>query len=449
MRREGLLAGAPSLMLIVVLVAAFLHTAQQELPGPDLLIPAFVALIVVVAVALARQAVSAPVLGVTEALMVAYLGWVLLSVVLPHQYEALVPDTGAYIDLPRRIATGVILPLAIYVLAKTVLTTERSVRWLLWSIVGMTAYSAWVSIIAFDGPPSLVWPRFIVEAPAWPGRAVGVFNQPVVNGLLLVIGIVVCLVLTGRPGTPRAQRVGLYVLVAAATYAVYLTHTRAAVLGLALMVVLGAAGARGWRHGFVAIGVLGSVGLASQGVSTLLSSDRAAGGFGSSAEVVDRLNIAATCARAILNHPVLGIGLGRFAMYNTYEHAAWSPDVDWTRGQGYIAHQNELGIAAELGLVGLALWLGVLVGIAVGLWRAWRVLPADGLLGRPLVVLAGIALAVMVENGLTVDLRVLEFTTMLPLALAGAVAGLAERRRREEPDGPVSEIETAPAAIGS
>lgn len=422
----------PALAVSLVLLAAFLRTAQKEIVSTEALTPAFVLMVAVVAVAVLRRAVDRPRLGPIEILMAVFLGWNVLSTAMPHHYEAQVPTTGAQIDLARWILSGVVLPFGVYLAAKTVVVDEKAVRWLLWTVVGMTAYSSWVSIATEHGPSALVWPRFIVEDPGWPGRAVGVFDQPVVQGVMLVVGIVVCLFLASRPGTQRWVSVVLWATTAAATYSVYLTHTRAAVLSLAAALVVGVVLARGWRRGFVVIGVLGLVGLASQ-ASELLSADREAGGFGSPSEVVDRLNAAATAFRAIGENPVVGIGLGRFGMYNTYSHVAWSPEVDFTRGMSVIAHENELGVAAELGLPALGVWLAILIGILVLLRRAIRRMPRERqhadrtFLGGDLAVVAVLGLVAMLVTGTTVDLRILEFATMLPFALAGVAVGVTAR----------------------
>ncbi len=301
-------------------------------------------------------------------------------------------------------------------------------RWLLWTTVGMSAYSAWISIMQFHGPRFLVWPKYVVDAPAWEGRANGVFNQPVTNGLILVMGFVVCLFLASRPGTERRIKWLLYGVAAASAYAVYLTHTRAALLALIVVIGLGIVFAAGWRRGWVVFAALGLAAVAAN-ASTIFSSDRSAGGVGSSTEVYDRLNLMATAFQATMEHPILGIGIARFQVYNTYHHLAWSQHVDWNRGYGIVSHENESGIAAELGIPGLILWLAVLASVMWLLWRATRELPRDTFLGAPLAFVGAIAIIVMVVNGTTVDLRILDFAMLLPFIFAGMVAGQLERHR--------------------
>jgi O-antigen ligase len=85
-----------------------------------------------------------------------------------------------------------------------------------------------------------------------------------------------------------------------------------------------------------------------------------------------------------------------------------------------------------LGFVGLVLWVGVLALIAFRLRDGYRRLADDELSGRPIALIAIMALAIMVATGLTVDLRFFDFPTVVVFLLAGVAVGCADRHRREE-----------------
>jgi O-antigen ligase len=347
---------------------------------------------------------------------------------LPHHLSPIDPVTGDVQNVRRLIITGVVVPFAGYVLGKGVADDDRGVRWILWTTVAMSAYSSWVSILQFHGPTSLVWPRYIVEAPNWVGRAVGVFNQPVVNGAMLNLGFLACLFLASRTGTRRSVQVLLYAVAAASAYSVYLTHTRVALLALVVAIVMGMLFAKGWRRAFVVSAVLGIASVAAD-ASTFFSADRASGGVGSSSEVFDRLNMMATAWQAVQEHPFFGVGMARFLAYNTWHHVQWSQDVAWQHGYNLVPHETELGIAAELGIPGALLWIGVLVAVLHVMWRATRELRENTVLGRPLALVGAIAMITLVINGTTVDLRFLDFATLVPFLYAGMVAVQLERHR--------------------
>ena len=64
-------------------------------------------------------------------------------------------------------------------------------RAVLWTILAVAGYSAITSILQFTGPPELVWPSYIIDIPSYPDRAVGVFNHPVANGMVLSFGLAI------------------------------------------------------------------------------------------------------------------------------------------------------------------------------------------------------------------------------------------------------------------
>ncbi|GAA4772196.1 hypothetical protein GCM10023200_00630 [Actinomycetospora chlora] len=420
--------GDPLLALVLVFAASFGRLAQKEIISTELLTPALVGCALAYALAVKQGRKQAPTLGAVEWLMAAYLVWNLTSLFMGHDLPAIDPVTGGDQNAWRWIFTGTVVPFAAYVLGKGVADDERGVRWILWSTLVFSTYSTWISIAQFRGLGSLVWPRYIINDPAWTGRANGVFNQPVVNGLILDMGFLVCLFLATRPGTGRWTKAGLYLLALATAYAVYLTHTRVVLLALVIAIGMGILFAKGWRRPFVVCLVLGAAGVAAN-ASTFFSSDRASGGVGSSHELLDRLNIMATSWNAIQEHPFFGIGIARFLAYNTWYHVQWSQNVPWDAGYNIISHENEIGIAAELGIPGALLWVGVLVGILYTMWRALRELPAGEFLGQPLALLGAMAMMTVVVNGLTVDLRLLDFATFTPFLYAGMVAIQLERHR--------------------
>ncbi len=164
--------------------------------------------------------------------------------------------------------------------------------------------------------------------------------------------------------------------------------------------------------------------------STFTSSDRTSGGVASASEVDDRFNAIATSVWAIQREPLVGWGIGRFTQVNTYHHQKWEQRMNFMRGYSIASHENELGIATELGLIGLALWLAVLILLGFALATALRRLaPIDGLSGLPLGLLALTVLGTWVVCGFTVDLRFFDFANLLVFLLVGAAVGNAERLR--------------------
>ncbi|MFI6865282.1 O-antigen ligase family protein [Nocardia sp. NPDC050406] len=428
----------PRWAFVFLLVATFLRPAIPKiLPTTDPFVLAFGGLIIATLVWVRGRPDRRVSLGPIECAMALYLLWNLNSILQPHEYQPILyPLTGEQLDLWRYLIIGTGIPFATYLISRMIFGTRSALRFLILTLLACSAYSAWVSILQFHGPHALVWPKYIVLAPAWAERAVGLPNQPEVNGLILIVGYVLALVLLGTERRPRWQQIVLSVVAAACAYGVFLTYTRSIWLDFAVVVLLGIVLGKGYRTGFV-VTAIGMVSMIAMNWSAFTSADRSAGGVASTNEVYDRLNANATAIWAFLEKPWSGWGLGRFVSINTYRHQQWSPDTPWSRGLGIPAHETELGILAELGIIGLVLWLAVLVLIARRLVLAFVRLPAEGIMGRPLAFIAGTAFISLVLAGVFVDLRLFDYPSTLVFALAGAAVGAADRATARTPVDPL------------
>ncbi|HEX2301074.1 MAG TPA: hypothetical protein VHH34_21625, partial [Pseudonocardiaceae bacterium] len=242
--------GNPTVAVSLLLVSAFLRLALPDVGLPDMFVLAFAGVLGAAAIAIARRVNRLPRLGALEAMMVLYVTWNIGSALSPHAYPTTLPSTGEDFEVWRFILTGALMPFVLYIVGRFLFDRESAVRWLLWVILGLAAYSAAVSMLAFSALSALVWPRYIVDDPGWAGRAVGVFNQPVVNGLVLVIGFIIALFLAGQVTEPWWRRVGAAGVAMATVPAIYLTHTRVVWLVFGLVLVAGTLWARNFRAGF-------------------------------------------------------------------------------------------------------------------------------------------------------------------------------------------------------
>jgi len=124
---------------------------------------------------------------------------------------------------------------------------------------------------------------------------------------------------------------------------------------------------------------------------------------------------------------------------NAYHHQQWAPDVPWIRGYGIVSHEHELAILAEVGVIGLALWICVVALVIRRLWSAYRTLPDHDLCGKPLAVTAIMAIATLLCTGFSVDLRLVFFPLLPVFLLAGITIGWSDRPQRS-PTAAVGEI---------
>jgi O-antigen ligase len=416
----------PPLAVVVLLGTVFLRLALPHLIVADPFLFAYVLAVASAAVWMWQHRQTLPRVTFVEVAMVLYTLWCYGSMVLPHQYPAFDdPMTGTLTPVARSIEVSTVIPFSMYLLGRRLFTRESAVRFVLWSFLGFAAYSTMVSISQFYAP-HLVWPRYIVNAPLWPGRANGVFNQPVANGMVLIVGFVIAIVFAIERGQPTWRRALLWLYALASTLAIYLTHTRANYLAFALVLILGVLlmpGARG-----VFVGLIGAIALViGLNWSIFISSDREAGGIGSDNEVWDRLNGIATSIWAFKREPWFGWGIDRFQAVNFYDHQQWSNDIPWIRGLGIASHDTELGILVELGILGLLLWLCVIVPMIGLVLQAYGILPSSGLIGRRLAFLGICALGTQIVSGSFADMRLLDFPLCMVFLICGMTVGARDR----------------------
>lgn len=384
--------------------------------------------------------------GVTELLMLAFLLLNVGSAIAPH---ALPADTD--VTPNSLIFRGVLFPFMLFVIARQTMTDRRAVKSFLWFLVIVGVYVTATAIFYKLGPRFLVFPREILDQGLGinPERARGPQLNSAADGLTMVAAMIAAIYLGVQQDTRHRRLViGAALLM---PVGIFLTETRSIWLSAGLAVILGAMFARGFRRWYLVV-----LGLATLFIGVnwqkFLSADRQQGGVSSAGEVEARLNDWATALWAIPHHKAFGWGISRFPEINTIHHQHWG-NLDWNLGYGFIGHNTHLTTGAELGLIGLGLWLAVLVSVTVATSRAWRLLPRDGLLSRGFVFSFWCAWLGWLINSIVLEMRLFTFLNGLFFVWAGIVAGLGDRARdgtldlgpgpeeRPEPPGPASASE--------
>ena len=359
--------------------------------------------------------------GGVEAMMFLYVAVQIGSALAPHELAATSSD-GRVISLVQLIQTSSIVPFTLYMVARSAFGSAVAVRRFLWFVIGFATYLSLTNIAQFNGLDSLVWPKFILTS-TWRNRAPGIFDQPIVSGLVIAIGLAASLFVASQ----RDERLRW---VAAACVlpmgpGIFYTHSRAPLLAAIIVVFGGLIFAGGFRTGFAILAATALL-IVAANWSTVTSSDRSKGGVSSSGEIEDRLNSMATAQWAIVRKPVFGWGIGRFGQLNTIHHQQWG-HLDWRRGYGITSHETQHGIAAELGLVGLTAWLGLLLAIVVRVGKAWRALPRSGITGRGLGTVFFLAFTAWLASSTTFEIRFFQIMNAFIFIWAGMVVALAER----------------------
>lgn len=264
------------------------------------------------------------------------------------------------------MAAKFVVPYALYYLAGLAFDTPASLRHLETFFLVVLAYLSFTAIAQLLGWDLLVFPRFILDPSIGIhlDRARGPFLQAVANGVVLnLLGLV------ALDSYCRGRLRGLLgiVLLSALPIAILATMTRA--------VWLSFAGSIAWI-GFSARGVLrkGSLALAGVTVLGLLISMAApnqqsalAERAGEQGPIEIRLAIYRAALGMAVEKPLLGWGVNQMPQEVVRR-------VEGYRLEAYWAHNSYLEILVENGLVGLALY----VSIAVGLFRIGGRANGDG-----------------------------------------------------------------------
>jgi hypothetical protein len=358
--------------------------------------------------------------GLTEGLMVVYLLLNVASMLTDHMLPA--STTLTPIDL---ILAGGFLPFALFVIARQTMADRRAIKAFLWFLVWVGIYLTLMAIFQKLGPKALIFPTEIGDPAVGinPDRARGPLLNSAADGVTLVIAFIAAMYL----GVQRDVRFHRFALGAALVMplGMFYTQTRAVWLAAAAAIVLGTMFARGFRRWYLVV-LLGALTVIGINWQKFLSADRQQGGVTSEGEIESRLNDIATAIWAIGEEPGYGWGISRFPDVNTEFHKQWD-NLDWNLGYGFVGHNTPLSIGAELGLVGLGVWVLVILSVIVVTARAFGYLPRSGLLSRGLVFSFWCAGLAWLINATVIDMRLFAFLNCLVFVWAGAIAGLGDR----------------------
>ena len=258
------------------------------------------------------------------------------------------------------------IPLVLFVLLRRAALSPREMRAMLLILAVVGLYLALVTILEVLGLYSLVLPPWLADPNFNPlygdPRVGGVAMQAEWNALeiSLALGALLLMLLQGG----RATRFGWTIGAALCVVAIYFCYTRAAFLGLLVGGIpwfwqrAEAAGTTVRRRLLI---ILGVVGFAS--FVLFFPSEMLQGRMSNTGNVNFRLNIWAAALGMVAEHPLFGVGFGHFSghMMGYLRDLEFIPAYG-QYAQGSLAHNTFISVAAELGLVGLALYVCVVWG---------------------------------------------------------------------------------------
>lgn len=233
-------------------------------------------------------------------------------------------------------------------------------RALAWVAVGLGSVFAAVGIAQFAAGDIFFSTRELAQANATTDifRTTSLFQDPSIYGRELVVAMAVVLVALWMARLRLGIGVAALGLLGAG---LLFTYSQSSMVALALVALALAVACGDRRVRMLVAGLLAAVAIAA---ATALG---IAAGSGSVADVTrNRSTLVADTALVFAHHPVAGVGVGGQATA-TREEA----DTETSLGRS-TSHTTPLTIAAELGLLGLAAYVALLVGAVLLLRDLYR-----------------------------------------------------------------------------
>jgi putative inorganic carbon (HCO3(-)) transporter len=263
------------------------------------------------------------------------------------------------------------VPLLLFTLAPILFETARQRAILAWCLVATGAYLGVTAIFETTGATSFVFPGYInnpLLGQHW-GRARGPFLTAASNGLILFVCLVACGMVLSRVRERRGQWAVASVAILCAC-GIVMTLTRQIWIGSAVGVLLTVMVDRRLRRYAVPMVIGGGALVGAIFVLIPSFSQRASARANDLAPVWDRLNSNRAALEMLHQHPLFGVGWGRFseAMDPYYRLADTYPVT--TVGE---VHSVILSNVAEIGIIGTMFWaIAVLMTIGVACVRPTR-----------------------------------------------------------------------------
>jgi O-antigen ligase len=245
-------------------------------------------------------------------------------------------------------------------------------------------------------------------------RVTSLFGDPSLYGRHVVLGIGVALALLATRRWRAWPLIGLVALMWAGLLFSYSQSSMAALLAITLALAI----ATGDRRVRLAVAGLAVAAVLAAGAYVGV---QVAGGESLNRITSDRTERVEDAVRVIEEHPVVGVGIGGQPRASRRLAGSDRPTPN------FVSHTTPLTVFAELGAIGFALYLWLLVGGALVMVKLWR---RDGALALAL----GAAFVGLFVHALSYSGFLEDPLTWFVLAVAAAYCAQlpAERRRRPE-----------------
>ena len=313
--------------------------------------------------------------------------------------------------------TGYFEPFMAFIFIRYFFTNAQSIKILLATLFWLGVYLCITAIFERYNVNFLIFPAYITDKTILLhlDRSRGPFLNAAFNGLAMTVCFVAGLLLL--PLVSPLRRFLLLVLMPLSGVGIFFTATRSAylvfLLALGTLLFFYRSKTPTWKLTPLLI-TLCLVGvLANSG--RLFSQNREAGGIAQLEEVNIRFQLVAKSLRLISENPIFGVGLAHFSVSD-------APEVFQDN-----QHNHLIGMAAELGFIGLVVYLCLLATV----FRRLNALADDPRIARNTwantVILLTLGVTVTLVNNIFVEASLCPFTNTATYSFAGLAALLLDR----------------------
>lgn len=257
-----------------------------------------------------------------------------------------------------------VVPFLLFLLAPVAFATEHQRRILLGAFLVVGAYLGLTALFEGIGAHALVFPRYLAERgveEAQVGRARGPFLDAAIDGIALFYCAVAALVAYVTIPRPWVKKLAL-AIAALCVLDLIFTQERSVWVGAIAAAICAAAATPALRRWLLYGAVFAAVGVVAAFALVPGLQERTTQRLGDQRTEWDRLNLNTAAENMIEARPLFGFGLGTFQKRSgPYFELNSSFPLTNTTGE---LHNVFLSIGAQLGLVGIALWiLCLLLGV--------------------------------------------------------------------------------------
>lgn len=340
--------------------------------------------------------------------------------------QGFLPELPSFPSPWNNFINGYIFPFIAFLFAKYYIQRPRDMRFVFNTLFLLGAYLAVTSFFEFFNMRAFVFPRYISnpEILIHIDRARGPFLNAAFNGAAITMGFICGLhLLPEKKGFGLALRLGLLGL---SFPAIFFTQTRSAYLGFLITLVLFLSFYRTsfpkWKALALPVALFLTFMLAN--IPRITSEDRRQGGVVQTYELEIRLALIKRSMSIAAMAPFFGVGLGQFLPVSTRNFPG---EVSSQSFNEELQHFHILGLLAELGIAGAALYLTLIVLVFRRLSQLKRLLPKTGFVSGNLVLALTAVWVVHLTTNLFLEPSYCLFFNAVPFTCAGLADGIHAR----------------------